>query len=319
MTFLTPLGSLIAIAVVVPLVAVLAVTMRAARVRAALRLAGPGRRAALVPFGAVGAVAALFALAATQPTVQYSRTHRVRADAQIFFVFDTSRSMLASRGPTGRSRLTRAKAEGTKLHALLHEFPAGIASLTDRTLPSLFPTTNGSLFASTLDEAVGIEQPPPVAYYQTGITTYAALFPIANRGFFGDAATHRLLVVFTDGESLPFDAKALAAVFRRPPPIKVLFIHVWGPGERVYTNGAAESGYRPDPRSGKVLEKLAASVGGASYPERQIRDAGRAARRLLGSGPTVDEVTRSGRLALAPLLVLGALAPVFLLTFRSSR
>src|SRR5437764_719548 len=112
MTFLTPLGSLLALAAAVPLAAVLAVTLRAARVRAALGFAGPGWRGALLPLGAVVAVGALFGLAATQPTVQYSRTHRVRSDAQLFFVFDTSRSMLASSGPTGPSRLARAKTEG---------------------------------------------------------------------------------------------------------------------------------------------------------------------------------------------------------------
>jgi hypothetical protein len=319
MAFLTPLGGLLAVAALIPLAAVLAVTFRAARVRAALGLSGPGRRAALVPFAAVGAVAALFALAATQPTVQYSRTHRVRSDAQIFFVFDTSRSMLASSGPNGASRLTRSKAEGAKLHSLLRDFPAGIASMTDRVLPSLFPTSNSSLFAATLDQAVGIEQPPPVAYYQTGITTYAALFPVANRGFFGPAAKHRLLVVFTDGESLPFDAKALAAVFRRPPAIKVLFVHMWAPRERVYTNGIAEAGYRPDSRSGKILKTLASSVGGASLPEGRTGATAAAARRLLGPGPTIEEASQRGRLALAPFLVLGALAPLSLLAFRSSR
>jgi hypothetical protein len=319
MSFLTPLGGLLAVAVLIPLAAVLAVTLRAARVRAALGLAGPSRRAALVPFGAVAAVGALFALAATQPTVEYSRTHRVRADAQIFFVFDTSRSMLASNGPKGAWRLTRAKAEGMKLHGLLGDFPAGIATLTDRVLPGLFPTTNSSLFAATLDQAVGIERPPPVAYFQTGITTYAALFPIANHGFFGATAKHRLLLVFTDGESLPFDAKALAAVFRKPPAIKVLFVHVWGPHEHVYTNGTAEAGYTPDPNSATALGKLAASVGGASLPEGRVEATVAEARRLLGAGPTVNEVAPNGRLALAPFLVLGALAPLSLLVFRSSR
>jgi hypothetical protein len=319
MAFLTPLGGLLALAAVIPLAAVAAVVLRAARVRSALGLSGPARRTALLPVGAVAAVAALFAFAATQPTVQYSRTHRVRSDAQIFYVFDTSRSMLASTGPKGAPRLTRAKTEGSKLHSLLRDFPSGIASMTDRVLPNIFPTTNTSLFAASLDQAVGIERPPPVAYYQTGITTYAALFPIANRGFFSPAAKHRLLVVFTDGESLPFDERALALIFRKPPAIKVLFVHVWGPSERVYTDGVAEAGYRPEPKSGKVLEKLAAAVGGVSLPEGRAGAASAEARRLLGTGPTVKEVSPSGRFALAPFLVLGALAPLSLLAFRPSR
>src|SRR5205085_10228508 len=122
--------------------------------------------------------------------------------------------------------LEREKTEAVRLQSLLRNFPIGLASMTDRTLPNLFPTTDDSLFAATLADAIGVERPPPVAYYQTGITTYAALFPIANRGFFTPAAKHRLVVVFTDGESLPFDAKALSSLFRRPPPIKPLFVHV---------------------------------------------------------------------------------------------
>lgn len=319
MAFLTPLGGLLAFAALIPLAAVLAVTVRATRVRAALGLRDADRRRALVPFAAVAAIGALLALAATQPTVQTTRTHHVRADAQIFYVFDTSRSMLASTGPKGASRLTRAKAEAAKLHARLRDFPSGIASMTDRVLPNIFPTTNTSLFAAALDQAVGIERPPPVAYFQTGITTYAALLPIANRGFFAPAANHRLLVVFTDGESLPFDARGLSLVFRMPPAIKVLFVHVWRAPERVYTDGIAEAGYRPEARSGEVLQKLAESVGGASLPEGHLSAAVSDARRLLGTGPTVAEVSRSGHLALAPFLVLGALAPLSLLAFRSVR
>ena len=58
---------------------------------------------------AAAAICVLLGLAATQPIVRTTRTEHVRRSSQVLFVVDVSRSMLASDGPAGRSRLERAK------------------------------------------------------------------------------------------------------------------------------------------------------------------------------------------------------------------
>ena len=37
----------------------------------------------------------------------------------------------------------------------------GVASLTDRVLPHLFPTLGANAFAAVVDSGIGIERPPP--------------------------------------------------------------------------------------------------------------------------------------------------------------
>ena len=69
LAFLTPLGGLIAVVALVPLVALLRRRSFARRVRSAIGLAQPGRRFYLVPVAALVATAALLGTAATQPVV----------------------------------------------------------------------------------------------------------------------------------------------------------------------------------------------------------------------------------------------------------
>ena len=77
-------------------------------VRTALRLDAPPARIVPCPPRLVGVVL-LAALVAVQPAWEAHGEPRVRADAQVDFVLDTSRSMLASAGPGAPTRLDRAK------------------------------------------------------------------------------------------------------------------------------------------------------------------------------------------------------------------
>src|SRR5262249_9356879 len=110
---------------------------------------------------AVAAVPALLGLAATQPALQSTAHARVRTDAQALFVLDVSRSMLASSGRTGRTRLARAKADALAIRSAIPEVPAGVATLTDRVVPNLLPVADGAVFDDTVKRAVEIEEPPP--------------------------------------------------------------------------------------------------------------------------------------------------------------
>lgn len=279
----------------------------------------PERGPALPPaVVAVVSVGVLVGLAAAQPVWAQTRTQRVRTDAELYFVFDTSRSMLASVGPGGAERLDRAKAEALDLRDRFPEVPAGVASITDRPLPHLFPSPDERAFRATVDEAVAIEQPPPMASFRTKSSTLATLSAVATRGFYSPSARRRVLVVLTDGESRPFDASALGIVLRRGNAIKPVFVHVWNPNELVYTNGQPEPTYRPDPGSGALLARIASAAGGRSFAEHDLARAAAEIGRDLGAGPTRPAQAARAELALGPWFLLASAVPLlFLLAFRS--
>ena len=213
-TFLTPIAGLVALLGLVPLAVLFAVSDHATRVRHALGVDQPTNRRTVTAI-AIGSIAVLVGLATAQPLLAQTQTQPVRSDAEALFVIDTSRSMLASTAPLGPTRIDRAKQDALSLRAKLPDVPVGVASLTDRTLPHLFPNADEQAFRATVEQAIDIEQPPPIAYLRTGVTTMAALTAVVTRGFFSPTASHRVLVVFTDGESRPFDAAGLGAVLRR--------------------------------------------------------------------------------------------------------
>jgi hypothetical protein len=318
LTFLTPGAGLVALAAVIPLAALVAVTRRARQLRSLLNLEEP---VAILRNGAVAVVAigVLVGLAAAQPVWAQTRTERIRSDAEVYFVFDTSRSMLASVGPSGAIRLDRAKEAALKLRDRLADVPAGVASITDRTLPHLFPSPDEQAFRATVEQAIAVEQPPPMAYFKTNVSTLAPLSAVATRGFFSPQAKHRVLVVLTDGESRPFDEAALGIVLRRGHGIKPVFVHVWNAKELVYSDGTAEPDYRPDPESGALLAHIAAAAGGSALEERDLSGALAAIRRDLGGGPTRATQTSRAELALGPYFLFAGAIPLLFLLVRRAR
>lgn len=316
--FLTPLGALLGLGTLLPLAALAAAARRAGRVRAGLGLPAPPRRLAL-PAAAVVAVGALTGLAAAQPVLVRQEAARVRADGEAFLVVDVSRSMVAAGRPGGPTRLERAKAAALRLRASLPGVPVGIASLTDRVLPHLFPDVDEAAFGATLERAVGIERPPPRGSFLTVATKLDSLAALATRSFFSPTARRRLAIVLTDGESLPVSSATLARSLRRSPPVATVFVQLWRPGERVYARGVAEPQYRPDASARATLASLARAVGGELYGEDELSSAAAAARRLLGRGPTVARGGHRSRLPLAPYALLAEAAPVLFLLGRRDR
>src|SRR5439155_13703889 len=153
--------SLVALAVVVPLAAYTLLELRARRVSAHLRLEPPPLRTRLGVPGAIAVVAGLLGIAAAQPVVSGTRTRVGRSDAQVYVLFDASRSMLAQASAGAPTRLARAKQLALKLRHDLPDVPVAIASLTDRVPPHLFPSLDADVFQSTLKDSIGIERPPP--------------------------------------------------------------------------------------------------------------------------------------------------------------
>lgn len=314
-SFLAPLGALFALAAAVPLGALLDRERRSRDVRAVLGVRGPGWRALAPVALALLLLPALVGVAAAEPVVVRRQLVRERGDAQAFFVFDTSRSMLASAGPGLPDRLARAERIARGLETALADVPVGIASMTDRTLPDLMPTTDASLFARTLAQSVGIDEPPPSRPYGRGrSTTFTALVPLGTSRFFGRGVTHRLLVVFTDGEARPVTAAGELGALRSLSPI---FVHVWAAGERIFdAGGRPDPRYSADPRSSALLRAAAAATGGSVFAESQVGSIEAQAQRIVGHRATSSHLTGYAQVPLAPWFALAGVLPLAFLLWR---
>jgi hypothetical protein len=308
MAFLTPTAALVALAVVIPLAAHGLLERRARRVSRHLTLTPPPFRSRLGVPVAIVAVAGLLGLAAAQPVLSGTRTQVGRADAEVYVLFDTSRSMLAKTDPGAPDRLTRAKRLAQELRTRLADVPVGIASLTDRMLPHLFPTLDAPLFVSTLRDAVAVERPPPAGQGPLA-TDFNALGNIGPYNYFKPQTTKRLLVIFSDGESRPFDDVVLRSVFRQHR-VHVLFVHMWNSRERIFLRqNRPDPAYRPDAESKREAERVAAAGRGEVLGD----DSGAvtsAAKSVLGSGPATKLREQRTQVSLAPFVALAALVPL---------
>jgi hypothetical protein len=318
-TLLTPLGAVIAFAAIVPLVALALLRRRGDFVRRSIGLPSPRASLLRVAVASIVLAGVLVGLAAAQPRLEWTSDQRVRDDAEAIVVIDTSRSMLARRTPRAQMRYDRAAEAALRFRAAFGDVPMGIASLTDRVLPHLFPSGNDDVFASTLHRSLGVDRPPPQGSFASTATRLAALESIVTRRFFTPTVRHRLIVVFTDGESVPISGAKMAAAFRRPPGIDTIFIHFWHSDERVFDGGQPEPQYSPDPRSRAILDAAAETLGGRVFAEGDVDEAIGAARKGLGEGPTVVQGQKRNRLALAPYLAGAAFLPLALLLWRRDR
>jgi hypothetical protein len=315
-TLLTPVAALVTLAAVPALVAALRADRRARAVRERLFLSEPGGRSLATTLGAIAAIGALVGLAAAQPVFERSRSHDVRADAQVLIVFDTSRSMAASGSPGSPTRIERARTFAHSLRAQLNDVPMGLTSLTDRVLPYLLPSGNAEVVDATIDKSVAVENPPPLRELATRATQFGALARVPTTNFFSRSATKRLLVVLSDGESQPFSIAGLATALRASDESLPVFVHFWRPNEQVYTKGTAEPEYDADPQSGATMANLAVATRGLAADEAQLDRVVRTAKAFLGSGRTVAGGSERSSFALAPFSLLVALAPLAVLLRR---
>lgn len=309
-SLLTPFGVLLAATGLLPLAVFMFRQRRARVIRAGLRLDEPSRGSRF-PFAlSLAVLPGLLGLAAAQPVLESDRVRSERTDAEVFVVLDSSRSMLASARPGAPTRYERARELALQLSADLPEVPLGLASLTDRLLPHVFPTTDRRVVSTAIDETMGVERPPPSRSYFGGTTTtLGAIAAVPTRNYFSPSARKRLLVVLTDGETHPVET-GLSAAFRRRPRIATIFVRFWAADEAIYETGVREDAYRPDRGSGSALEQISSFVGGRVFSERELGSARAAAQAIVGEGPTRARILEGERLALMPYVTLAAVLPL---------
>lgn len=316
LAFLTPFGGLLAATATVLLAVYWLRQRRTRSIRLALGLDAPPFASRLPLALALAAVPALLGLAAAQPVLESERIRPERTDAEVFVVLDTSRSMLASTRAGSPTRFGRARDLALRLSAELADVPLGLASMTDRVLPHVFPTTDGRVISAALHEAMGVERPgPSVSFTSTPTTTLESLAAVPRFNYFSPTARKRVLLVLTDGETRPLE-QDLSRAFRRRPAIETLFVRFWSADERIYESGVAEDAYQPVQASGAALQQVASQVGGRIFSEQEPAAVVAAARDVLGTGPSKDQIIEGERRALMPWVTLAAFLPLGLILLR---
>ncbi|TML69563.1 MAG: VWA domain-containing protein [Actinobacteria bacterium] len=315
MTLLHPWVLLFATAALLPVAGLLAVERRANAVRRAIGEPSPPHGAAILRALCLIAVPALLAVAAAEPVAEQTRRRTEKAGVEAYAVFDTSGSMAASSRPGARSRLERAKRLALELRRSVPGVRIGIASMTDRLLPTLFPTGSDSVFAATVAESVGIERPPPTVLAERA-SSLDSLGNLADGNFF--TARRRLAVVFTDGESAP-PTQAVATKLQKAH-IGVLFVHTWRSGERIYIGTSPDPNYTADSSSARTLERASTLIGARVFGESDFPAVVSAARRDLSPPATAKAVPihEGARTPLAQWFVLVSLLPLSALAVRGS-
>jgi hypothetical protein len=301
----------------VPLALLVLAGRRADRARLAVGLGRLDPRASLAAATAVAAVGALVGLAAAQPVWRTDETTSTRADAAAWVVVDTSRSMLAAEAPGGEDRLSRARRVALRVRDELADVPVGLASLSDRALPHLFPSPDREAFARALARALRAGHPQPTGQGESG-TDLTALASLPTSNFFAPATARRVAVVLTDGETAPVDPDALDAAFRAVPQTALLLVHVGRRGERVYdAGGVAEPGYDPPVDGATAVRGVASLTAGLAFEESDAGAVAAAAREAVGaSGPTAELVRGERRTPLSPWVLAASIVPLAYLVRR---
>jgi hypothetical protein len=316
LTFVSPLAGLVGLGVLAAIAALVAAEARGRRICGALGLVPRGRAAGAAEIVALALVGVLLGAAAMQPVGSRVEPRQGRTDAEAIFVFDISRSMEARASRDAPTRFERALTSAKELRAAMPDVPVGIASVTDRVLPHLFPTTSENVFTATVDRVLGIERPPPDSSGRGRATALGALAALATNNFYGSTSTRRLAVVFTDGETLPADLGTLRARMFGGH-VRPIVVRFWDPDERVYTaRGAVERGYRPDPGSTDELAVLTEAMQGRTYDEHDLGSAAARAQALLGDGPTGAQGRELRSVELSAPVAAVAFVPLLFLLWR---
>ena len=313
-SFLTPWAAAVGAVALVAVGMLVASERRSRKLCAVLGLEPRPAGSLGLDVGALITVGLLLGLAAAQPVVSRVQAIDGRTDVEAIAVLDISRSMLARPAKSAPTRIDRARSLAKELRFGLVEIPTGVASLTDRLLPHLFPSLSATAFTATVDRAVEIDRPPPERRANRA-TALAALGDLGRQNFYSPGTRVRVAIVLTDGESVPFNLGELRSLLLRGRVV-TYFVHVWHEDDRVYGPRGDRESYRPDPGSRAVLERVARETGGGVFGEQELPAALEAVRRRLGEGSVASRGRELRAVALAPFAVAAAAFPLALVLLR---
>jgi hypothetical protein len=305
-----PWGLLLCALALVPLGAVTLAFGRQRRVARALGLE-PARGPRAMRAAALPTLACLLVgVAAARPVWTTTEQQTAWSASEVVFVTDISLSMQASPQAGASTRLDRARSVIGELRAAIPDVPAGLAGLTDRALPYLFPTLDRGVFADTLGRSVLIDQPLPQGLGVSSVSTsFQPLRSVGRNGFFSERARHKTCVLVTDGET--------RSVLPGPAGCKLLVVRVGGRGDRIYgRNGKVDADYRPESSAASTVDRLARAAGGVPYTERDLGAARAALQKAAEVGPRSKVGTGTTVHALAPYFAALALIVVAVLVLR---
>lgn len=314
--FLSPYAALVGLAIILPLMNFVVRERRRSRRRRAWKLPAPSALSVVADAGALLAIGALLALAAAQPVVEHKAARYARTDVEALVVIDTSRSMLATRAPDAATRFDRAKALVLAIRHRFPEIPIGLVSFTDRPLPHIFPTTDRTDFAQTLNDAIGIERPPP-REQDFRVTDFTQLAPISTDRFFSDQVAKRVLVVLTDGESKSVVRESLSRNFQEAN-IHVVFVPFWNADERIFGDHGEVEQYRPSNDAFQELVLLARFLQAPVVLEENTTQLYRLLDQYFGNGTRVVAGTQRTATSLSGFAILLAGLPFSFLIFRKA-
>jgi hypothetical protein len=307
LTFVHPIAALAALAGLVPIAVALQRLARERQVRRQLGLPEPSRRAVLVRPVLLACLFGLLALAAARPKLEVQHERRMRTDVQVVVALDSSRSMLATSARGQPERWQRARSFARTLRNELPSVPMGLSSFTNRLLPYLFPTGDVRAYDLVLDEAYGIERPPPALTLDRWVTVFDPLGQVTEGRFFSPDVHKRVLVVLSDAEARPFDAAALLRRLEGAGTTPVL-VRFWRPGERIFRRDAES--YRATQAGALAAFR---GAGWAAFSEAQLHEAATSIRDAVGNGPLASIGYARRDIALAPWLALASLVPLLVL------
>jgi hypothetical protein len=237
-----------------------------------------------------------------------------RVDAQVFLAFDTSRSMLASAGADKPTRFERAAAAARRMREALGDVPVGIASITDRVLPHVFPTSNRGSFEAVLRHSIGVDKPESDQANNRQATDLGSARFFAEGNYFR-GSQRRVLVIFTDAETIRYDIGRLTAAFSGSG-IDTILVRFWGAGERVYGPDGVEDAYVPEPDSAANAEQFAQAVKGETFDESELPAVIQSVNSNLGAGTSIARVKTVDIQPLGPFVLIAALLPLSFLLVR---
>jgi hypothetical protein len=223
--------------------------------------------------------------------------------------------MTAARSPESPRRFDRAIDTAERLHQRLAHIPSGVATMTDRVVPSLFPTGNDEVFTATLEDALAVGQPPPRGYDDVG-TLFESLDTLGSGTFYSPTTKHRVAIVLTDGESRAFDSGLLREALGAGPPIQFVVMRFGSTRDRVWAGGAPLEDYRPETSSAARVAQLVRATDGKEASPGDVDAVVRTVRSAVGSGPEVDSGQLLRVIGLGKWFALASLIPLGYLLWR---